>query len=1301
MKNVKEYKFLYILLCTLLCCTVNAADHGQLYKSGKLPSSLVNCTIQDHFGYIWVATDYGLSMFDGYRFTNFHHDRNDSTSIEDNITCSLFSDSKHRLWIGTAIGLMRYDYETGNFIRYRCDDPRNITPRVYSIIELKNGEILVGTSGYGVFKLNEKNKTIVPHPLYSKRSKDNYFHKMVEDERGDLWRLDHTTLFSRYRIVDGKVQVKDFTSPVGPPVNFIPFDKRRMLIACKSGFLFYDYTTEKISDAHFEIQVFNGDATINCAMIDHEGNLFVGTSDNGILRDWNGSKHLVQLGNENADGFSLVTSTINDIMEDRSHNLWISCYKKGLYLMNQRQPSFSNWSISGQNHSIGSGVSSITTGNDNEVLCAVPNDGIYRFNQWGGVISRLKSPSGIFSIYRDKQDQLWVATSRSLYRYNYLTETSTKALDVEGGQIFCMADDGKDNLFISVYSKGLYIYNKVTGETKVIEMEKVYRRGFLINAWIRSLMYDSKGLLWIGTADGLSVMNPETLDFQPLGQLDLLRRRQVNALCEDADGNIVVGTEEGLYLFNRSKRQLLPYPHSSALNDKLICGIVCDHKSRLWISTTNGLWQYNPQKQQFTSYINGDGLSTHEYMQGAFLQRGDRFIAFGTEEGFTVFNPDHVTTQTQSLEDVYLTNLIVEGSRVYCMKDKIHIPYKDNTFTMEFSLLNFKNTDHIRFMYRVNGGAWLYTDEGVNAITFNKQDPGKYVIQIKAENNGAMSENVRTYTIIVDHPWYSTRWAYLLYTLLLCAAVYAIHKFIERRRRQENEEEKMRFLINATHDIRSPLTLILGPLKKLRESAKDQESQSYINTIDRNAQRLLLLVNQILDERKIDKKQMHLHCRETDLVAFITNIKTLFQFNAEQRGIKYSFEHDVPKLLVWIDRTNFDKVISNLLSNAFKYVRENGEIKIQLAQTDTQAVIKVIDSGQGFKDEDTRRLFERFYQGADSLHSHIEGSGIGLNLSKAIVGLHGGTIKAYNRTDGPTGACLEVRIPLGNSHLKPEEIETGEENMPTDSGVVKKASTNQHIMVVDDDHEVSGYIKSELSPWYHIDTFQDGQEALDALLKGRYDLVVSDVIMPEMDGVSLLKNIKSNPQVSHIPVILLTSKAEVSDRLEGFRGGADAFLSKPFNMEELHVLIDKLIDNVRRLRGKFSGALEQKDRREDIDVVGYNDQLMERIMKAVNENLSDSDFNVEKLASDVGISRAQLHRKMKEITGVSTSEFIRNIRLEQAARLIKEDKINLTQIAYTVGFTNQSHFSTIFKRQYGMSPSEYAAKHHKKGDAED
>ena len=1292
MKNETYKIFLCLILCACTTWMAHAVDNGELFRSDKLPSSLVNCTIQDRYGYIWIATDYGLSMFDGYRFTHFHHDRNDTTSIEDNITCSLLVDSKGRLWVGTSNGISRYEYETGHFIRYPFRDPRDLKPRIYSIIEMKNGDILVGTSGYGIFKLDEKGMSFRPHPLYSKRPSDSYFRQILEDEHGDLWRLDYSPVFTRYRIVGGKVQIKDYTSPFGAPVKFIPYDRHRMLIACKQGFLFYDYDTEKISDAQFEMTVFNGQAIINCAMIDHSGNLYVGTTDNGILRNWNGGKQLVQLGNENADGFSLVTSSINDIMEDRSHNLWISCYKKGLFLMNQRQPSFSNWSISGQNHSIGSGVSSIVPANDGGVLCAVPNDGIYRFNHWGGITSQPPSPSGTYSIYRDKQGSYWVTTSQSLYSYDYTTGASAKVLDVEGGEIFCMADDGKDHLFLSVYSKGLYIYNKVTRELKTIEMNQVYNRGSLFNAWIRSLMYDSKGLLWIGTTDGLNCLDPATLDFEHYGKQDLLRRHQVNALCENSDGNIVVGTEEGLYLFDRSKKTLKPFPHSDALDDLLICSIVCDRKSRLWISTAKGIWQYDPANQQFTSYIYGDGLSSQEYLQGAFLYNGDDFIAFGTEEGFTTFNPDHVTIKSQPPGEVYLTNLTVEGSRVYFWSDNIHIPYKDNTFTMEFSLLSFKDTDHIRFFYRVNGGAWASTEEGVNAITFNKQKPGKYVIEIKAENNGVMSEKVRSYTIIVDHPWYSSPWAYILYLLLLLAIAYAIYHFSERKRTQEAEEEKMRFLINATHDIRSPLTLILGPLKKLRQSAKDPESQKYINTIDRNAQRLLLLVNQILDERKIDKNMMHLHCRETDLVAFITGIKTLFQFNAEQRGIHYTFEHAMPKMMVWIDRTNFDKVISNLLSNAFKYVKENGEISIILTQTDTHAVIKVIDSGNGFKEEETSRLFERFYQGVNSLHAHIEGSGIGLNISKAIVGLHGGTIKAYNRTDGQTGACLEVQLPLGNKHLKPEEIEIEEEKQPTDDTQAKKASTNQRIMVVDDDHELTAYIKAELNQWYHIDTFQDGKSALDALLTGKYDLVVSDVIMPEMDGISLLKHIKSNTLVSHIPVILLTSKAEVSDRLEGLREGADAFLSKPFQMEELHVNIEKLIENVRRLRGKFSGALAQKDRFEDLEVKGNNEQLMERIMKSVNENLSDSDFNVEKLASDVGISRAQLHRKMKEITGVSTSDFIRNIRLEQAARLIRENKLNLTQVAYTVGFTNQSHFSTIFKRQYGMSPSEYAAK---------
>jgi len=305
--------------------------------------------------------------------------------------------------------------------------------------------------------------------------------------------------------------------------------------------------------------------------------------------------------------------------------------------------------------------------------------------------------------------------------------------------------------------------------------------------------------------------------------------------------------------------------------------------------------------------------------------------------------------------------------------------------------------------------------------------------------------------------------------------------------------------------------------------------------------------------------------------------------------------------------------------------------------------------------------------------------------------MHGGSIKAYNRTDGIKGSCFEIRIPLGKEHLKPEEIVEEEDKKNTEAiGRKSQASRNFSILIVDDDEEIANYIKTELSDWYRFDHACNGKEGLKKLLTGKFDLVISDVMMPEMDGITMLKKIKGNSNVSDIPVILLTSKSEVENRLEGLRKGADGFLAKPFNMEELHILIDNLVDNVRRIRGKYSEAQGQKAKIEPIQVKGNNDALMERVMKYLNENLTDPDLNVEKLTEDVGISRAQLHRKMKEIAGVSTGEFIRNLRLEQAARLIEEGEINITQVAYSVGFNNQTHFSTVFKKHYGMSPSEYA-----------
>ena len=606
-------------------------------------------------------------------------------------------------------------------------------------------------------------------------------------------------------------------------------------------------------------------------------------------------------------------------------------------------------------------------------------------------------------------------------------------------------------------------------------------------------------------------------------------------------------------------------------------------------------------------------------------------------------------------------------------------------------MLNFLNQENISFQYRINGGEWVSLDEGTNSISFNRMKPGSYEIEVRAEENGSYTVNNCLLNVVVRAPWYASTWAYLAYALLAMGLAAFVFYYNERRRKAELEEQKMRFLINATHDIRSPLTLIMGPLNKLKTRITDPESKTDIDTIDRNAQRLLLLVNQILDERKIDKNQMHLHCTDTDMVPFVSGICSLYHYNAQQRNIRFTFEPAQESIHAWIDRIQFDKVVSNILSNAFKYTFDGGEVKVLLSQTDKAVTLKVLDSGIGFNEENTERLFDRFYQGSQNSDLHLEGTGIGLNLSKAIVQMHSGQIKAYNRTDAQRGACLEVSIPLGKAHLKPEEIEENE-NTAKMMGVRKQASKNFRLLVVDDDQEVARYIKNELGQWYRIDIAANGREALKVLLSGEnaYDLVISDVMMPEMDGLTLLRQLKGNPNISDIPVVLLTSKAEVSDRLEGLKKGADAYLAKPFNLEELHILVDNIIDNVRRLRGKFTGAQAQEDKVENVEVKGNNDALMDRIMKTINEHLQDPDFNVERLTEEVGISRAQLHRKMKEITGISTGEFIRNLRLQQAARLIKEGKINITQVAYAVGFNNQTYFSTVFKKYYGKTPTEFA-----------
>ena len=1300
-------KLLAILVVILTSAMMNLhADIGHLYTGDRMSSSLIECLTQDKYGFLWVGTEYGLNKFDGYRFTSYLYDSKDSTSLVGNEIVRLLSDSQGRLWVGLGKGLMRFDYEHNNFHRYQF--PNKEFPRVNALIETAEGDILIGTAGYGLFSIRKGEDHITQEKAFCKRPVDDFFSRVFEDDQHNLWRSSHLNTMTRFTVSNRRPQsIEDFTSPFGSPISFIKTDDGGFLVICISGILRYDYATEQLADAGFDLSALGQQVSIKRGLIDSQGDIYIATSGKGLMVIPHNTKVLQPV--ESYSGrFNLASSNIADLIEDKDHNLWLGCYQKGLFQLNQGEDAFSSWNFSEQNYSIGSSVYSI--GSDDasgDLLCTVQNNGVYRFNRQGRIIAHPSTPMGVTCIHHDRQGQWWLSTSNALYAFNPSTGASQQRLSFDGWGVNCMIDDGQGRLYICNFGKGMVIYDKASGNTTKVFMQNQEGIGnTLCNDWIKSMFIDRYGMLWVGTSNGVSCLNTKTGQFKQFGKEVLLKGYLCTSFCEQRQGNILIGTNNGLFVYDRIKEQLTELPGAEIFHNKLICAIVSDRDDDLWISTSMGIWQYSQKSKQFIPHINGNGLSNKEYVLNAVTQTADGLIAFGTNEGITTFYPNNVKESRMELGEVYLTNFMVGNRLLNCLDDYFEVPYDESTFTMEFSLLTYKNTENITFEYRINGAEkWTSTNEGQNAISFNKMKPGKYVIEVRAVSNGQTSEAVKTITVIVLAPWYATTWAYLCYLLLLGGLFMLGVYWFERRRKADLEESKMRFLINATHDIRSPLTLIMGPLKKLKMRVSDEESLEDIETIDRNAQRLLHLVNQILDERKIDKDQMRLHCRETDLTSFIQGIYKLYEYNAQQRNIRYTFTAgrsvngqpvtvdgtaQQPKIMAWVDRVNFDKVISNLLSNAFKYTFDGGEINVELVEENNQIVIKVRDNGIGLDEDKPERLFNRFYQGSNTRDLHLDGTGIGLNLSKAIVNMHGGEITAMNREDGMRGTVLTIMLKKGNSHLKPEEIEIVDEQGARGREPAKKqASKNFRILIVDDDIEIASYIRNELGNWYRFDAAPNGKEALKALLTGNYDLVISDVLMPEMDGISLLKSIKGNPNISDIPVIMLTSKTEVSDRLEGLKRGADAYLSKPFNMDELHILIDNLIDNVRRLRGKFSGAQKQEEKMEKVEVRSNNDALMDRIMKCINENLSDSDFNVEKLTEQVGISRAQLHRKMKEITGISAGDFIRNLRLEQAARLIRENKINVTQVAYAVGFNNQTHFSTVFKKHYGMTPTEY------------
>ena len=798
-------------------------------------------------------------------------------------------------------------------------------------------------------------------------------------------------------------------------------------------------------------------------------------------------------------------------------------------------------------------------------------------------------------------------------------------------------------------------------------------------------------------------------------------------IAREYDGRIWVGTNNGLYCYTLNGKVDKHYTRENGLPDNGISTIERHPDGKLWIGTNHGLSCLDPKTGLFQNYFADDGLQGNEFSDGSSCISADGTLLFGGTGGVTWFRPSDITQRKWDAH-VQLTSFIINGVPIagnsksgnYQVTDttvfasrRFELSYHDNSFAIQFSTLTYENPEHISYLYSINGEPFIRLQPGLNVLSFSHLPQGSYRFRVKAERNHVETPE-RVFTVVIHSPWYRSAWAYCFYALVIGLFVwqylaYRRHREQSRLRLQahihaeEMGEAKLRFFMNMSHEIRTPMTLIITPLLSLLKNENDPSRKSVYETIKRNAERILSLINQMMDLRKIDKGQMQMRMSETDLISFVKDIYDLFKSQAKAKNLTMFFNHDAETLPVWIDRSNFDKVVMNVISNAFKYTPSGGEIGIELTHDDHYATIAIHDNGEQIPEDKLDKIFERFYQTASSVNDRHAGTGIGLDLTRSLVELHHGTISAHNLKQG----CeFVITIPLGNAHLKPEEMILKKEDAVVAEEPVFEEEREMAMPIIDlpqnrrltlviaeDDDEIRDYLESELSNDYDVRTCSNGREALGEIHRIIPDLVISDVMMPELDGNALCSKLKSNPNTNYIPVILLTAKSRDEDKLEGLETGADAYIVKPFNMDILRRTVINLINSHRLLRLKYERNDDLEEQVDEIRLKSPDEKLLERIMECINKNLSNSDLSVDMIADQAGISRVHLHRKMKELTGQTPHDFIRNIRLKKAAQLLTTQGMNVTEIMYACGFSNSASFSTVFKKFYGMSPRDYMREH--------
>ena len=1336
---------MFVLLLTSWMVVAQSYQFKHLEVSDGLSNNSVNTICKDRDGFMWFGTATGLNRYDGYTFKIYQHAENDPESLPDNYITDIVEMPDGRFWINTARGYVLFDKEQDCFITDVTGFMKNLesggVPE--QVFVDREGNTCLSVAGEGCYRYKEGGKATFFS--YVEHSLPEYGVTQIAEcsdgllliyNTGLLVCLDHATLAIKWKFDEIKKYI-----PAGKTIEFSLFVDRDNCIWAYSlmGIWAYDCGTKSWRTDLTAIWSSRPDVIIHAVAQDIEGRIWVGKDYDGIDVFEKETGKVTSLVAHDDNGRSLSHNTIYDLYADRDGIMWVGTYKKGV--------SYYSESIFKFNMYEWGDITCIEQADENKLWLGTNDHGILLWNRFTGKAepfwrdAERQLPNPVVSMLKSKDGKLWVGTfNGGLYCMNGSQVRSYKegvGNALASNNVWALVEDDKGRIWIASLGGGLQCLEPSSGTFETYASNN----SALLENNVTSLCWGDDNTLFFGTANqGVGMMDMRTREIKKVqGQSGSMKMSNdaVNHVYKDSRGLIWIATREGLNVYDVRRHLFLDLSPVAEAKGSFIAAITEDQERNMWVSTSRKVIRVTVASDGKGSYLfdsraynSEDGLQNCDFNQRSIKTLHNGIIVIGGLYGVNVFAPDHIR-YNKMLPNVMFTGLSLfdeavkvgqsYGGRVLIEKElndveNVEFDYKQNIFSVSFASDNYNLPEKTQYMYKLEGfnNDWLTLPLGVHNVTFTNLAPGKYVLRVKAINSdGYVGMKEATLGIVVNPPFWMSWWAYLLYTIGLVVVFFlARYRMLKREREKfhlqqiENEvaknEEinnmKFRFFTNVSHELRTPLTLIISPLEGMLKETTDELQSTRLQLMYRNAQRLLHLVNQLLDFRKGEMSTHQLSLSEGDIISYVHSVCNSFLLMADKKHIQFSFFSGIDTFSMAFDADKVGKIVMNLLSNAFKFTPEGGRVTVMIehvAGTPDMLEIKIADTGIGISDVDKEHIFERFYQADHKGVEETTGNGIGLSLVRDFVTLHEGEVKVFDNIG--TGSVFVIQFPVKHVEtqvqLPPETgISIGEEEDKEIKEETREETERKDfplLLIVDDNEDFRIFMRYSLELQYRVKLAVNGNEAWEMMQEELPDLVISDVMMPQMDGNELCRLIKQDKRTAHIPVILLTARQNTEAKLEGLQTGADDYVTKPFNMTILVLRIRKLIE-LSRYHRVTQGMIDPVP--SEIVITSLDEKLIEKAIKYVEDNMSRTELSVEELSRELGMSRVHLYKKLLQITGKTPIEFIRVIRLKRAAQLLRESQLHVSEVAFEVGFNNPKYFSRYFKDEFGVLPSVYQEK---------